>query len=187
MQKLIILEGPDGCGKTRFANALTHGSDAWVYIHLGISDDILRSHFEALDAIREALNRGSNVVCDRFWISEEVYGTLFRNGTYGSLFARGFHDSVLELKGSYVFCLDDPTVYASRIRELSTQRAEAFSPTQLLSVLEVYRDLWFGEPLSETYGFISTISHSGGFCRVPRARLLMHSDHPAALTKEFNA
>lgn len=70
---IIILEGPDGSGKTTLSNQLTDelGVTRYHVGHVGKGSQFLRYLNLALD--------GPNpVVFDRFHISEMVYSTLFR-------------------------------------------------------------------------------------------------------------
>ena len=80
---LVIIEGPDGSGKTTLAQAIAerHG---YVYQHEGPpppGEDLmlyyLRKLIVAHDLVVGKAARG--VVFDRFAVGERVYGPLFRN------------------------------------------------------------------------------------------------------------
>lgn len=76
MAQIVILEGPDGCGKTTLAKKfVTRG---WRYRHDGVPPsrrDNIAYYLEQLD---EALNAKENTVFDRFWLGERVYGPVAR-------------------------------------------------------------------------------------------------------------
>lgn len=69
---IIILEGPDGSGKTTLANKLTEDLGVTRY-HVG---HVPGKQF--LRYLNIALDGPKHVVFDRFHISEMVYSTLFR-------------------------------------------------------------------------------------------------------------
>lgn len=79
---IIMLEGPDQSGKTTLALRLIQRVKA-IYDHGSrpSNGDFLNYH---LDKIQHAVNQaefGHIVVLDRCYISHEVYGNLFDNGT----------------------------------------------------------------------------------------------------------
>lgn len=86
--KVVILEGPDGGGKTTFAKkllALPLGLSAereLQLVHCGpfdrVTDGLARLYVEAM---LPALHGYADVVLDRSWLSEGVYGPVFREGS----------------------------------------------------------------------------------------------------------
>jgi hypothetical protein len=79
-RKLTILEGPDGAGKTRLAMRIVQKTNA-RYVHftptLGAKGQFLRMHIEAM---LPALLGYQDVVMDRAWPSEPIYGAIYREG-----------------------------------------------------------------------------------------------------------
>lgn len=75
---IIILEGPDCSGKTTLANELMKKYRNHVYIHNAVCSDIEKLH---KNAIRNALELSEDflVIIDRLHLSEQIYGTIFRN------------------------------------------------------------------------------------------------------------
>lgn len=82
---IIILEGPDGAGKTTLSEALRQRlqSDRMVHVvkhgpYKGVaSEDLCRIYFRAMTP---ALTFNDHVIMDRSWLSEPIYGEVYRNG-----------------------------------------------------------------------------------------------------------
>src|SRR4051812_18522188 len=78
-KRLVILEGPDGAGKTTLAEQL--GRRGWLVVHLGpflqVDDDLARLYVEAM---MPAILGHADVVLDRCWLSEIPYGLVMRDG-----------------------------------------------------------------------------------------------------------
>lgn len=74
---IIILEGPDCSGKTTLANELMSKYKNHVYIHNAVSDDIEHLHTTAISCAM-ALSLDFVVIIDRLHLSEQIYGTIFR-------------------------------------------------------------------------------------------------------------
>lgn len=75
---IIILEGPDCSGKTTLANELMSKYKNHAYIHNAVSDDIEQLHINAI-ASAFVLSDDFVVIIDRLHLSEQIYGTIFRN------------------------------------------------------------------------------------------------------------
>jgi GTPase SAR1 family protein len=76
MAKVIILEGPDGGGKTSLAKKLM--AEGFQYRHEGpppIGVDLISYYLKILD---DSLKSPMNVVHDRLWLGERVYGPISR-------------------------------------------------------------------------------------------------------------
>jgi thymidylate kinase len=82
---IIILEGPDGGGKTTLAESLrqylqgdrmTHVVKHGPYKGVG-TEDLCRIYFRAMT---QALTYDDHVIMDRSWLSEPIYGEVYRNG-----------------------------------------------------------------------------------------------------------
>ena len=81
MPKLIILEGPDSTGKSSLAKFLARKLDACYHHasgHRSLYEAMFEHHKNIVQATKVNLENGHNVVLDRHWPSELVYGGLFR-------------------------------------------------------------------------------------------------------------
>jgi hypothetical protein len=79
--KLTIFEGCDGSGKSTAAKAYAKDTDA-MYVHMGplkgvTSQSLFRT---TMDAMMPALLGHCDVVLDRAWPSEDIYGSVYRRG-----------------------------------------------------------------------------------------------------------
>lgn len=74
---IIIIEGPDGSGKTNLANKLSQQT-GWPIVHRTQpkSDDEKKA---MMDSYLEVINSGRNCIFDRSWYSEMVYGPVMRD------------------------------------------------------------------------------------------------------------
>ncbi len=81
MSRVWIVEGPDGSGKSTLAQALARETQG-VLVHHG---SYLRAGAPDLEAIYQlsmtpALHGHADVVLDRCWLSEPIYGAVMRSG-----------------------------------------------------------------------------------------------------------
>jgi thymidylate kinase len=83
---IVILEGPDGAGKTTLAETLRQRfslNKGMVHIvkhgpYTGVEpEQLCRIYFRAMS---QALTYDDTVIMDRSWISEPIYGEVYRNG-----------------------------------------------------------------------------------------------------------
>ena len=77
---ITIVCGPDGAGKSVYAEALARETDA-VLIHNGpmsdAGDQLARIY---ADELMPAVRGDASVILDRAWPSEKIYGSVFRGG-----------------------------------------------------------------------------------------------------------
>lgn len=130
---IIVLEGPDGAGKTFLANAIRDmvPKEVFHYKHLTWSKEIDKEIIEyMLSALIECIHyheEGKLVVLDRWWPSTIVYDAVYREEKD---YTREFYamDAMLcKRKGTYVLCLPkDKADYVAEITDLSKKRDEMY-------------------------------------------------------------
>lgn len=82
---ILILEGPDGAGKTTLAETLRQEfqKDRMTHVvkhgpYLGLSaEELCRIYFRSMS---QALTYNDHILLDRSWLSEPIYGAVYRNG-----------------------------------------------------------------------------------------------------------
>lgn len=76
---IIILEGPDGSGKTTLANKL-HQQTGYQLLHRTQPKNE-EDKKRMMDEYIQVLKAGKNVIMDRSWYSEMVYGPVMRDAS----------------------------------------------------------------------------------------------------------
>jgi thymidylate kinase len=76
---IVILEGPDGSGKTHLAKQMAKQSN-YPLIHR-VAPESQRDKDLMFQSYLDEINRGKNMVFDRAWYSDMVYGPIFRGET----------------------------------------------------------------------------------------------------------
>jgi thymidylate kinase len=138
---IIVVEGPDGAGKTTLAERLKGTLDAKV-IHLTyrFGAQMHRYHTAAIElALRYAETQP--VILDRWWPSEIVYANAFRGGSKWPLGPRMF-DRVAQKHGvTYVLALPvDRYTYLEHFKKLKGEREEMYDTMD--NVYSEYLDLY---------------------------------------------
>lgn len=143
---IIVLEGPDGTGKTTLAEELQDIYGAKV-IHATWSPELEKDMENYhLGIINEALSccKDRLVVLDRSWISEFIYSEVYRNGTnYPNLADKAFN-LLQEAKTLYVFCLPNfKKEYLASFEQLKLEREEMYSEADIL--YDAFSSFVYGE------------------------------------------
>lgn len=108
--KLIILEGPDGAGKSTLAEQLYQWSKSQVRTELKHHgsykniDNIASIYF---GDIAQALETDKTIIMDRSWISEPIYGEVYRDGLdrIGRAYAGMLNRAALAAGAVLIMCL----------------------------------------------------------------------------------
>ena len=152
---IVVCEGADASGKTTLARHLVERYDA-RYLHNGIHREMWTRHAGALRrAVRLAETR--LVVVDRLWLSELVYGRVFRGGPAYDVGARCF-DRVLRRYGA-VTVLCAPLDQRAQAQRWASGRAagkhEHFDRVE--EVIRLYADLRHGNVAHPGDGYLDQL------------------------------
>lgn len=137
-EPLIILEGPDGGGKTTFGVELAKAL-RFKYIHMSAMSSVgggLAKMF--VEAMMPALYGYQGVVMDRCWRSEPIYGAEFRGGDdrVGPESAAMLERIAARCHPTYVLCL--PPVDAC-LETFRSRKGEEYLDTEV-QLQEVYHN-----------------------------------------------
>ena len=80
---IILLEGPDGAGKTTLANRLLElfGGGTYIHAHYRYPDNMPIYHAAILRKAIKLARKGQVVIIDRLHVSEYIYAKVFRGGS----------------------------------------------------------------------------------------------------------
>lgn len=124
---IIVMEGPDGVGKTVLSMALKKKLDA-RYLHLTYRfKNMMSTYHTAAIKLAARSAQSSPAIIDRWWISEIIYAQVYRQG---SKFIRDYFllEHVANRLGVvYVLCLPkDRQTYVSHYNRLKGEREEMY-------------------------------------------------------------
>lgn len=124
MNKIYILEGSDGVGKSVLANEIAKQRKASVvHSYFDLSWDIKQHHLDMLRAAR-IISKWKPVVLDRWAHSELIYGEIFR-GKPGYNILKLVDDLKEELRNAiWIYCRNDRAV--ENHLKLAKERHEMF-------------------------------------------------------------
>ncbi len=124
---VIVLDGPDGVGKTTLSKELCQTLGA-QYVHLTYRwpARMFDYHTAALFYVLRQAEKHP-VVLDRWWPSEIAYANVYRGGTKWPLAKRLFEKAALLHGFTYVFCYpNDRQAYLEHYERLKGERAEMY-------------------------------------------------------------
>lgn len=144
---IIVLDGPDGVGKTTLAEAMVKELGAH-HIHLTyrFKNKMFGYHTAAIyQALR--WSKVKPVILDRWWMSEKVYADAYRGGTHYPLAHRLFEKVALKHAIAYVLCMpSDKEAYLKHYNDLKGRRVEMYD-SGMEKVYEGFRQVlnryWF--------------------------------------------
>jgi thymidylate kinase len=127
MSGVIVIEGPDGTGKTTLAAAFQRQFNAHV-LHADYRwcDKIFYYHTALLRKALKLADTGKLVILDRLWPSELIYGQLYRGGTRFPHLGQLLDRVLLKHAALYIFCNSPADDLARRHAQLRQVRDELY-------------------------------------------------------------
>jgi thymidylate kinase len=157
-RRITIFEGPDGGGKSTAAQRLADYTDARL-VHMGpfpaVSKGLGRMYVEAM---LPALLGYQDVVLDRSWMSEPIYGAVFRNGAdrLGPVPTRMLERLAMRCMTRVVVCLPPLETCLKNFRDRKARGGEYLDDdTQLKRVYSLYDRKCMARSLSKTFDLTS--------------------------------
>lgn len=151
---VILLEGPDGTGKSTLADFLVNKFDGhYVHRTWRRGMDVWDHHTEALQIANERAHQ-QLVVIDRLWPSEAIYGNVFRKESDYKHNSRAMDRVLLRMAAIYVLCVpSDPDYVRAVHKRKAGEGLEMY--TNIDQVIDRYQHWTFGDnELSEWNGDI---------------------------------
>lgn len=133
---LIILDGPDACGKTTLANYLKENYGAHIH-HLTWTPELELSMDEymlgELNSAIQSVKLGALVVIDRHFLSEWIYSEVFRGGTQWKGLHRSCLDMINRINGTIVSCTPmNKSKYLKHFVEVKEERPEMYGDMEAI-------------------------------------------------------
>jgi thymidylate kinase len=164
---IIILEGPDGSGKTSLANKFVEKYGA-RYLHLTYRwrDKMPVYHLAAIQRAAKLADEGKLVVVDRWWPSEYIYSDTFRGGVRWPLYGRYMERIMLKYAGLYVFCIpSNVKLSIERFDKLRSEREELYE--DVVEIIKRYTELYYGNSLYIDDNYAAQLTKYGGILNQP--------------------
>ena len=166
---LVILDGPDACGKTTLAKELLKG-DMTGYVHLTYDKNwadpnltLWKLQWTSLVKAAIRLGQGKLTVIDRHWMSEQIYARVYRQGSSLTAECRMWDRVVQRLCGVYVICAPQVESATRRHAKMHDERSEMYEPSpSIQEIARKYLLLYFGNDGNCDNDYAGFLSRSGG-------------------------
>jgi hypothetical protein len=172
---VIILEGPDGTGKTTLANHLVDKYGAY-YMHATWSPDLetrIESYLLHMLNVAQSIGNNQLVVIDRNWLSELVYTDVFRKDVGREEWHMQMHQTFITLIGGVViYCLpEDAGKYGKHFSDLKESRDEMYDTIGMANVYYAFTALWEGDDawykFKSSHKYVNLVYENGGLKNSP--------------------
>ena len=162
---IVILEGPDGVGKTTLANTFKEIYKKKVYyMHLRVHKYMKLWHTASARLAMKKHKEDRLVLLDRHWPSEQCYSYIFREGP--SYDPTDLYYDLKEVGTKYIWCLpsDLNKVKENHIKNRERRREEYYN---IEKVIDLYYAHWYGITTGKRdfLGYLSPLRNRPDFIR----------------------
>jgi len=170
MNGIILLDGPDAVGKTTLAHHIVNKIPDAEYMHLGKPNpgQAWSNHRDALLYAIAKMRQNKLVVIDRLWLSEAIYGAVYRDGSEYPYSARHIDRLMYRFGALRVVCAP-PVDYVVQSHKKMIQEREEMYTEKMYEVARRYLDVWEGtefvkvdEASYANQGYLEQLSINGG-------------------------
>lgn len=169
MKGIILIDGPDAAGKTTLAKKICEKTETAEYVHLGKPNkgQAWAEHKAALVNAINSMKKGKLVVIDRHFLSEAVYGSVYREGSEYAYAARHVDRLLYRFGALRVICAP-PVDYVLETHKKMIQEREEMYHDKMYEVAKKYIEIWDGLDFvkdPEEYarkGYMETLAITGG-------------------------
>lgn len=134
----IIVDGPDGTGKTSLCKQISEKLNIPFYHLIGHEDE--KEHEKQFEIYHEKLNDGNPLILDRYILSDIAYSNVYNNGKHIPK-AFQYFEELFNPNITLIITLPlDKEKYLNHFRKLETSRKEMFSSEKMGKVYEEYEN-----------------------------------------------
>ena len=150
MKGIIILEGPDGAGKSYFASILANKYNGIILHQKYKFKNKIDLYYMAV--FKKALDISKNklVILDRFHISEIIYGEVFRNGSKFPWILKYYKEIFNSLGAITILCIPKDIKQGEEwFKQVKAIRSEMYP--NITKIIEKYINYSISNPNILTY------------------------------------
>lgn len=140
---VVLIEGPDGSGKTTLCEAIVNQGD-WVYHHCTRDDDrypTTDSFYKEFNPwLSSVIRYGENVIIDRSFLTNIVYSKVFHDS---NVISDKYLKELQSMIDVVVICIPDHDNYFNKFNHLRKERDELYDT--MTDVYEEFSKIAYSE------------------------------------------
>ena len=142
---VIVIEGPDGAGKSTLAEHLSYGRKVKkIHMTYRQKNNMFNYQLAALSLAERWVGQGYTVVIDRHWPSELVYGKVCRGGSRWPHMSRMMDRVLRKIGVCYVMCLPGTVDELVENHKKLIDDDHPYDDQQYKLIAASYKKLWAG-------------------------------------------